>query len=113
MNFVSGAQKYNSLFKYVNLDIWGLTRVETHWGGFYFLIINYNFYKRVWVHILKYKRDTYENINEWHTLVGNKIRTKIKIVRFDNNLKFVLEHLNEFCKKQGIKIHIIIIGTPK
>jgi hypothetical protein len=50
------------LFEYFPSNIWDLIRVTTH---------EYGFSRRVWVHILKNKSDTFEKFKEWHTLVGN------------------------------------------
>ena len=49
---------------------------------------------------------------EWHTLIGNQLGTKLKVLRTDNDLEFVSEQFNEFCRKVGIKRHKTIPHTP-
>jgi len=69
--------------------------------------------RRVWVYILKNKRDAFEKFKEWHTLVENQIGTKLKVLRTDNDLEFVSEQFNEFCMKRGIKRHRTVTYTPQ
>jgi hypothetical protein len=62
VKFWSGMHYSSRLFEYFPSNIWDLIRAKTH---------EYGFSRRVWVHILKNKSDTFEKFKEWHTLVGN------------------------------------------
>ena len=59
--------------------------------------------RRVWVYILKNKSDAFEKFKEWHTLVENQIGTKLKVLRTDNDLEFILEQFNEFLHEMRYK----------
>jgi len=59
-----------------------------------------DFFIRVWVHILKNKSDTFEKFKEWHILIENHPGTKLKVLRTNNDLKFVLGSCNKFCGKK-------------
>lgn len=48
-----------------------------------------------------------------HTLVENQQGTKLKVLRIDNGLELFSEQFNEFCRKQGIKRHKTVAGTPQ
>lgn len=49
-----------------------------------------DFFKRVWVYILKHKSDTFEKFDEIHTFVGNRMGTRLDVLRIENDMKFVL-----------------------
>jgi len=44
-------------------------------------------------------------------MIENQQMTKLKVLSNDNGLKFVLDQLNEFCMKEGIRRHKIVVGT--
>lgn len=87
--------------------------MKTHGGSSYFLTIIDDFSRRVWLYVLKNKSEAFQKFREWHTLVGNEIGTKLKVLRTDNGLEFVSEQFNEFCRKIGIKRHKTIPHTPQ
>jgi len=62
---------------------------------------------------LKNKLEAFQKFIEWHTLIGNQLGTKLKVLRTDNGLEFVSEQFNEFCRKVGIKRHKIVSHTPQ
>ncbi len=72
-----------------------------------------DFSRRVWVHILKNKSDTFEKFKEWHTLIGNQVGTKLKILRTNNGLEFLSEQFDKFCRKQDIQRHRTVEDSPK
>ncbi|RDY07025.1 hypothetical protein CR513_08919, partial [Mucuna pruriens] len=85
----------------------GPARTMTHRGCSYFLTIIYE--RRVWIYVLKNKGDIFEKFKELHTQIG----TKLKCLRIDNGLEFVLEQFNNFCKKLGIRRHKTVVETPQ
>lgn len=100
-------------FEYAHSDLWGPSRVMTHGGGSYFLTIIDDFSRKVWIHILKNKNDTFQKFREWHTLIENQKGYKLKVLRTDNGLEFVSEQFNEFCRKLGTKRHRTVAATPQ
>ena len=62
---------------------------------------------------MKSKSETFEKFNEWYALIENQLKTKLTVLRIDNDLEFVLEQFNDFCKKRGIKRHRADVGTPQ
>ena len=87
--------------------------MKTHGGSSYFLTIIDDFSRRVWLYVLKNKLEAFQKFREWHTLVGNQLGTKLKVLRTDNGLEFVSEQFNEFCRKIGIKRHKTVPHTPQ
>lgn len=65
--------------------------VVTHGKLLYFLSINDDFSRRVWVYILKSKSDTFERFNEWYILIVNQLEINMNVLWIDNGLKFVSE----------------------
>ncbi|KAK2414224.1 cysteine-rich RECEPTOR kinase [Trifolium repens] len=113
VKFGVGVHKSSRPFEYVHSDLWGPASVSTHGGGSYFLSIIDDYSRRVWVHIIKNKSDTFEKFKEWHTLIENQTGTKLKVLRTDNGLEFVSEQFNEFCRLKGIKRHRTVTYTPQ
>ncbi|WJX64387.1 hypothetical protein P8452_49170 [Trifolium repens] len=113
VKFGVGVHKSSRPFEYVHSDLWGPASVSTHGGGSYFLSIIDDYSRRVWVHIIKNKSDTFEKFKEWHTLIENQTGTKLKVLRTDNGLEFVSEQFNEFCRLKGIKRHRTVAYTPQ
>ncbi|KAK2447548.1 secreted RxLR effector protein [Trifolium repens] len=113
VKFGVGVHKSSRPFEYVHSDLWGPASVSTHGGGSYFLSIIDDYSRRVWVHIIKNKSDTFEKFKEWHTLIENQTGTKLKVLRTDNGLEFVSEQFNEFCRNKGIKRHRTVAYTPQ
>jgi len=65
------------------------------------------------LYVLKNKSESFQKFREWHTLIGNQLGTKLKVLRTDNGFEFVLEQFNEFCRKIGIKRHKTVPHTPQ
>lgn len=96
MKFGSGVHNSSRPFDPVHSDLWGLARVETHGGGFYFIYIIDDLSIRVWFYILKSKNDTFEKVNEWYSLIANQVETKLNVLRTNNGLEFISEGLMIF-----------------
>lgn len=84
----------------------------THGGGSYFLTIIDDFFRRVWIYILKNNFETFQRFKKWHTIVENQWGIILKVLRINNRLEFLSKQFNEFCRKLGIKRHKIVAGTP-
>lgn len=60
--FYSDVHNSSRSFKYINLDLWDLTKVVKHGGGLFVLATIDYLYKRVWVHIFKIKVTSLESL---------------------------------------------------
>jgi len=56
VKFGNGMHHSSRPFKDVNLDLWGPSKTLTHGGGSYFLSIIDDYYRRVWLFVLKKKK---------------------------------------------------------
>ncbi|GKA22944.1 retrotransposon protein, putative, ty1-copia subclass, partial [Tanacetum coccineum] len=61
--------------------------------------------RRVWVHFLRHKNETFK---EWKQLVENQTGRKLKKLRKDNGLEFCNQEFNNLCKESGIARHLTI-----
>ncbi|KAA3458952.1 Retrovirus-related Pol polyprotein from transposon TNT 1-94 [Gossypium australe] len=50
--------------------------------------------------------------NEWKTLLEKQIRKPVKQLRTNNELEFSSSEFNNYCKRERIKKHRTIVGTP-
>ncbi|GJW02681.1 retrovirus-related pol polyprotein from transposon TNT 1-94 [Tanacetum coccineum] len=65
-------------YNYVHADLWwtlGPSRVESMSGCRYFLSIVDDYSRRVWVHFLRHKNETFSKFKEWKQLVENQTGT--------------------------------------
>ncbi|GKC99172.1 ribonuclease H-like domain-containing protein, partial [Tanacetum coccineum] len=76
--------KSTKIGELVHLDVWGPYKVTSRDGFRYFLTIVDNFFRVVWVYMLKGKDDFYDYIISFVQMIINQFETNIKVFRSDN-----------------------------
>ncbi|GJX64372.1 copia LTR rider [Tanacetum coccineum] len=80
--------------------------VESMSGCRYFLSIVDDYSRRVWVHFLRHKNETFSKFKELKQLVENHTGRKLKKLQTDNYLEFCNSEFNNLCKESGIARHL-------
>ena len=47
-----------------------------------------NYFRKVWVYILKHKNGVFEKFKQWKTMIDKQTRNHIKFLRIDNGVEF-------------------------
>lgn len=86
----------------MQVTVWNIfivisSRDETLSGAKYFMSIMDDYSKR-----LKAKFDTFAIFKSWFNEVENERNSKIKCLRIDNGMKFLLNEFQNFCVEKGI-----------
>nr|GEZ71268.1 retrovirus-related Pol polyprotein from transposon TNT 1-94 [Tanacetum cinerariifolium] len=78
----------------------------------YFLSIVDDYFRRVWVYILRFKQEAFVKIKEWKQLVENQTRRTVKKLRTNNGLEFCNQEFEQLCIESGIARHLTVTGMP-
>ncbi|GJX31053.1 retrotransposon protein, putative, ty1-copia subclass [Tanacetum coccineum] len=108
-----GQHTTEGVIDYVHADLWGPSQVESMSGCRYFLSIVDDYSRRVWVHFLRHKNETFNKLKEWKQLVENQIGRKLKKLRTDNGLEFCNKEFNDLCKESGMARNLTVARTPQ
>lgn len=68
--------------------------------------------RKVWIHLLKTKDEALSVFNVLKLKVENQTGLNVKNLRTCNDLEFVYEEFNNFCKEKEIIRHKTVRGTP-
>ncbi|KAK4404512.1 Retrovirus-related Pol polyprotein from transposon TNT 1-94 [Sesamum angolense] len=101
------------ILDYVHADVWGPSNISTHGGNKYFLSIIDNFSRKIFVFLIKYKSDVFENFRKWKILVENQTGKKLKVLRTHNGLELCNQSFSNLCDECGIKRHKTNPYTPQ
>lgn len=71
ISFKTTSHQIKQTLDYVHSDLWRPSRVASQYGARCFLSILDNYYRKVWIYILKNKSYTFEKFKEWKMLVEN------------------------------------------
>ena len=98
---------------YVHADLWGPAQVPSLSGGRYFMSVIDDYFRKVWIHILKTKDQALEKFKIWKTLVETQSSFNVKCLRTDNGLEFCNKEFEQCCQKWGMKRHKTVRFTPQ
>ena len=73
--------KSNACFDLVHMDIWGPISITSMHGFRYFLTVVDDYYRYVWIFLMKSKHETRNIIDEFITMVQNQFEKTIKCIR--------------------------------
>ncbi|GJV66202.1 retrovirus-related pol polyprotein from transposon TNT 1-94 [Tanacetum coccineum] len=91
VRFGVGRHTTQGVVDYVHSDLWGPSHVESLGGKRYFLSIIDDYFRRVWVYILRFKHEAFGKFKEWKQLVENQTG------RTDNGLEFCNREFEQLC----------------
>lgn len=72
-----------------------------------------DFFRRLWIHILKSKSEAFDRFKEWCNEVETKKGVSFKCLRTENGLDFLSAEFNDNCQGKGIKRYKIVLGNPQ
>ena len=72
--------------------------------GRYILIFIYEFSRYTWVYFLHHRNEVLDKFLAFKTHVEQKSRKPIKVLRMENESRYVNRRLKKFCKLEGIDL---------
>ena len=81
--FKVAIHKLKNVLEYVHSALWGLTKVSTHGGNRYFLSLIDDYFRKVWLYLLKTKDEhiVLTKVKKWKALVENQTNKRVKVLR--------------------------------
>lgn len=79
----------------------------------YFFLLVDDFSKKMWVYMLKEKKDAFEAFKKFKALVENETSEKIKTFRTDKGGQFCSHEFTNYCEVAGILRHYTAPYTPQ
>ncbi|XXG58369.1 hypothetical protein AAC387_Pa04g0693 [Persea americana] len=113
VKFRTAVHRTKGTLDYIHSDLWGPSRVPSLGGGLYMLTFIDDYSRKVWVYILKHKREAFVQFKQWKAMVEKQTGKQFKRLRTDNGLEFCNSAFNEFCKNEGIVRHRTVRNTPQ
>ncbi|XP_071741905.1 uncharacterized protein [Rutidosis leptorrhynchoides] len=95
----------------VHMGLWGPYKVTSREGYKFFFTIVDDFTRDVWVYLLKYKDEVFDNFICFVSLLSNQFNKKVKMIRNDNGTEFVNNQMKDFLNKNGIFLLTTIAYT--
>nr|GEU77357.1 zinc finger, CCHC-type [Tanacetum cinerariifolium] len=68
---------------------------------------------RIWVYILRFKHEAFENVKEWKQLVENQTRRTVKKLRTDNGLEFYNREFKQLCIESRIARYPTVVELQR
>lgn len=103
----------NKVLELVHIDECLPIKTLSMVGAKYFLIFIDDFSKKVWLYLLKSKRQVLDKFKEWKTLVEKQSEQKIKVLRSDNGGEYISKAFDVFLHKHGIARETSAPYTPQ
>ena len=91
-----GGTRATKVLELVHSDVCGPMRTTSMGGGRYFLTFIDDFSRKLWVYVLKSKREVFEKFVEWKALVERQSEHKIKVFRSDNGGEYISKRFDDF-----------------
>ena len=85
------------------MDLCGKMETEALSGSYYFMSLINDYSRRIWIYFLKTKDQAFGKFKEWHAMVENESRQKLKMVRSNRGGEFTSSEFDSYCKSHGIK----------
>jgi hypothetical protein len=98
-----GATRASQLLEIVHTDVCGPMRTTSHGGARYFFTFIDDFSRKTHVYLLKAKGEVFEKFKQYKALVENEIGHKIKVLRSDNEGKFLSKKFDAILAECGIQ----------
>ena len=110
MPFFASTHVSDQPFDLVHCDLWGPFSIPIVDGYKYFLTIDDDFSRCIWIYLLKAKSNTQVLLPQFCAYVETQFNKKIKCIRTDNGTEFLLK---EFFKSKGIIHQLSCVETPQ
>eukprot|EP00253_Pinus_taeda_P009101 PITA_09101 len=97
----------------VHTDVCGPFRTRSPRGEDYFILFIDNFYRMVWLGLMKHKDEAFKKFQSFKALVENESYYKIKCLRSNRGGEFTSNAFFDFCEEDGIRREFSTARTPK
>jgi len=97
----------------IHSDVCGPFDVSSLGGNKYFLTFVDEFTRKIWLYLLKKKKEVFSLFVKWCTCVERQFEWKLNILRIDGRLEFNSKHFHEYCVAKGIEYEIRAPYTPQ
>ncbi|GJT49470.1 putative ribonuclease H-like domain-containing protein [Tanacetum coccineum] len=97
----------------LHMDLFGPTFVKSLMKKMYCLVDSNDYSRFSWVLFLATKDETSGIFKSFITGVENLIDQRVKVIRYDNGIKFKNKEMNQFCERKGIKREFSVARTPQ
>jgi transposase InsO family protein len=111
--FKIGRHISKGILDYIHSYVWGPSPMVSFGGSSYFVTFIDDYYKKVWVYLLKRKVDAFNTFKQFRALVEKSTDSAIKCLRTDNGGEFTSVEFENYCKKDGIERHNTTFYTPR
>ena len=97
----------------VRLDVCGPIKTTSIGGVKYFVTFINDFLRKLWVYMLKSKRECFERFKEFKALVEIQLQHKIRVLQSDNGREYLSKAFQGFLKHHGIEKQTLAPYTPQ
>lgn len=70
-----------------------------------------DFLRKLWIHLLKTKDNTFEKFKHWRNLVENQTEKEVEKLRKNNGLESLSKEFIKLCDDEGIARDKTMVGT--
>ena len=101
------------ILELIHGDICGPISPPTPAGNRYFFLLVDDLSRKMWVYMLKEKKDAFEAFKKFKARVKNETNKSIKTFRTDRGGEFCSHEFTKFCEDTGILRHYTAPYTPQ
>ena len=106
LSFPRSSITTHSTFDLLHCDVWGPHKIPIHYGLRFFLTVVDDFTRRTWIFLMQHKSEVHHLLVNFVKFVQTQFYTTIKIVRSDNETKFL--SLQPFFISYGIEFSALV-----
>ena len=111
--FKAGSHVSKGVLEYTHSDLCGRSPTIFYGGATYYVLYVDEFYRNVWVYVLKRKVDVFNTFRQFRLMVEKRTCGTIKCLRTDNGGEFTSLEFEKYCKDEGIVRHKTNVYTPQ
>nr|KYP63606.1 Retrovirus-related Pol polyprotein from transposon TNT 1-94 [Cajanus cajan] len=109
--FPLSEHKANNIFDLIHCDLWGPYKSPSSCGAFYFMTIVDDYSRSVWIYLLADKREVFQMLLNFFSLIKTQFDKHIKIFRSDNGTEFTC--MKNYFFEHGIIFQTSCVGSPQ
>ena len=101
------------ILELVHSDVCGPMKTPSIGGARYFLTFIDDFSRKIWVYVLKSKKEVLARFEEWKTLVERQSGHAVKALRSDNGGEYISKAFDDYLSKHGVARQTSSPYTPQ
>ncbi|KAK3001904.1 LOW QUALITY PROTEIN: hypothetical protein RJ639_022194 [Escallonia herrerae] len=111
--FKRSSNQRSTLFELVHADLMGPTRTPSYSGHRYVMVLVDDHSRFTWVKFFKEKSEALSKFMEFKDTIGKEFGKKIKCLRSDNGLEYMLDDFFKYCDDNSILRQMTCPDTPQ